>query len=137
MELAANERKRANSIRVSTPDADDQQIWIQSSIAPTFKLKRGFKDDFSFFETDLFVLTNRGGGPATCRLEGLCAPQGAIFIGSNRRANVSLRERETRVFLLKAGEVLTLRSIRAEEPGQKHADGSPVYIRNGLISPRV
>lgn len=127
--------KKANTIRVSIPDGDDQQIWLQSSIAETLRLKRGFTDLFSFFETDLVMLTNRGSGLATCRVEGTACPQGAIFIGSNRRANVSLREGETRVFLLKAGEVLTLRSIRAEEPGMRHADGSPVYIRAGQISP--
>jgi hypothetical protein len=135
MELAPSDRKKANTIRISTPDSDDGQIWLQSTIAGTHRLTRGLKDDFSFFETDLLLVTNRGGGRATCRLEGFSAPQGAIYIGSNRRACFPLREGEARTIIMRPGEVLSVRSIRAEEPGQRHADGSPVLIRQGQISP--
>jgi hypothetical protein len=120
-----NQIKTLNSIRIKLPDITDEQIWIQSTAAQTWRLIRGIEDDFSFSETDLVMLTNRAESEcATCFLEGISCPDGAIYIGSNRRAGLLLRAGERRALVLKPREVLTLRSICAREP----RTGTPIQI---------
>lgn len=126
-----SEKVKLSTVQIEVPDCDDQQIWVQSSIAATHKLTRRLKDQFSFTQTDLLLITNRGGGLATCILESIACAEGGIFIGSNRRAGFPLRPSERRAILMRPGEVLSVRSAYAVEPGQFNADGSPVRIRSG------
>lgn len=131
MQIQSSQKQKLSTIRVATPDSDDGQIWIQSTISATHKLTRGLKDDFSFTATDLLLITNRGGGSATCIVEGFACAESGIFIGSNRRGGLALREGERRKILMRPGEVLSVRSVDAYEPGSKQPDGSHVRIRAG------
>ena len=125
-----------NSVKVSTPDITDGQIVIQSSCGASQPLPRGFSDEFSFSDTDLVIVNNRGGDKATVRLQGMLTPQEAIYVGSTRRGGFLLRGRETRTVPMQAGEVLTLRSAHAVEPNSRtrmRPGGIP--IRSGQITP--
>lgn len=123
---AWNDRAMLSSVRVRVPDGDDGQLWVQSSIAGTHKLPRGTREEFSITRDSLTMISNRGGGIATLVLEGIACAEGALYIGSNRRAGTPLRAGETLKLRLRAGEVLTLRSLYAVEPG-----GTGVTLRPG------
>jgi hypothetical protein len=132
---AGTGRQKLSTIKISVPDAAADSIWIQSSIAQTWKLARGDKDEFSFTDTDLVALSNRGGDKATVHLRAVqCAEEG-IYVSSTRRGGWVFRPKQSRKLLLDPGEVLTFRSIYAREPGMAHADGTPVHIRLGQVNP--
>ena len=116
-----NEKQKLTSIRLKVPDSEDGQVWVQSTISATHKLVRGLKDDFSFSDTDIVLVSNRGGDLATLVLDAVRTAQGAVFIGSNRRAGATLREGDRIAIRLRAGEVLTVRDIQAREKGEGHA----------------
>lgn len=127
-----NEKVSLSSIRVSVPGLDaDEQVWIQSSISATHKLPRNHKDDFSFTDTDIVMISNRGESVALMHLEAIRCAEGGLFIGSNRRGGIGMRPGEILKMKMRPGEVLTVRSVCAREPGQTHADGSAVRIRAG------
>src|ERR1700677_4740992 len=129
--IESSPRQKLSTLKVRVPDIDDEQVWIQSTISATHKLPRGLADEVSFCETDLVLITNRGGHSATCILEAVSCAKEGILIGSNRRGSIALPQGREHTILMRPGEVLTVRSLYAEEPGQRHADGSPVRIRNG------
>lgn len=131
LNLTGNDRKRLSTVKLHVPDIVDGQVWVQSSIADTHKLIRGQRDAFSFTEVDLLVVGNRGEDRCTLTIDGDHCAESGILIGSTRRACMVLRQGERRVILLKAGEVLTIRSLDMCEPHGKHADGSPIRVRPG------
>lgn len=123
---------RLSTIRVTALDMDgDEQVWIQSSVAPTHKLHKNLRDDFSFIDTSLIMIPNVGECPALIRIDAFKCAEGALYIGSNRRAGAILKEGETLKIRMRGRETLTVRSIAAREPGSKDADGNSVMIRPG------
>jgi len=126
-----NNRAVLSSIRVQSPDiASDGQIWVQSSLAETTRMHRGAKEDFSFSRKDLIVIPNRGEDFATLILECIKAGESGLFIGSNRRGGLFIRESHQLKIRMKPGEVLTVRSMDAVEP-EGRQDHGPVMIRPG------
>jgi len=124
--------KRLSTIRVTALDMDgDEQVWIQSDISATHKLHKGLRDDFSFVDTSLLMIPNVGETPARIRIEAFQCAEGGIFIGSNRRAGVTLRQGDVLNAKMRGRETLTVRSIAAREPGSKDGDGNAVMIRPG------
>jgi hypothetical protein len=126
MSKAWNEKANLSSIRLKVLDGRDDQVWVQSSISATHKLPRNDREDFSFSRTDLVVIQNRGEDFCTLSLECVGTAESALFIGSNRRAGVSMRGNQGMKILMKPGEALTARSVDALEPG-----GAGVSIRPG------
>lgn len=111
-----HEKVKLKSLRIHTPDCRDEQVWIQSSCGQTYKMPHGHKDDFSFTNRDILLVSNRGEDFCTVKLEGVKLDSGdAIFIGSNRRAGCYLHDGQRIVYKLKPGEVLTARDINARE----------------------
>lgn len=126
-----NEAMRLSSVLVRVPDADDSQIWLQSSISPTHRLPRGTREEFSFSRDSLSMLSNRGGDLATVVIDCTKCGESGICIGSNRRGACLMREGQRLKLRLRAGEVLTLRSLDAIEPGSKDSEGRAVALRPG------
>lgn len=136
--LEETSRSRLTVIRVRAPDARDEQVWIQSSISQTHKLPRNHRDDFTFSRTDLLMISNRGEDIATLELECFRAGESGICIGSNRRGTILAYEGQGSITLrMKAGEVLTVRSIDALEPRGSYTDGDgnqrSIPIRTGQM----
>lgn len=119
--MIGNQSQAVTSIRLKTPDISDGQVWVQSTISATHKLVRKLIDDFSFTDTDVVLVSNRGGEIATLELQAMKCAQGGLFIGSNRRAGTPLREGEQIRIRMKPGEVLTVRDVFAREKGEGHA----------------
>lgn len=131
-----NEPIKLSTIEIKVADGQDEQVWVQSTISATHKLPRQTKDQFSFGQSDLVILTNRGSDFATCHLHAVACGESGILIGSNRRATVLLRVDTDRTLLMKPGEVLTIRSVDAIEP-RPDAMGRPIAIRSGHITATV
>ena len=104
-----------SSVRVHTYGCNDEQIWVQSSLAPTYRLQRRAKEDFSFTNTDIALVSNRGGDISPVMLECVRAGTVGLFVGSNRRGGFPLREGQSKLIQMKPGEVLTVRDIDARE----------------------
>jgi hypothetical protein len=120
-----------SSVKVSIPDATDNQIAVQSTCGQTHRLPRGFSDEFSFGVTDLVILVNTGGDRATVSLQPMLTPQDALYIGSTRRAGYIARGRQSRTHRMQPGEVITIRSLYAVEPGSR----GRVPIHPGQVTP--
>lgn len=128
-----NEVVKLSTIEITVADGQDEQVWVQSTIAATHKLPRQTKDQFSFGQSDLVILTNRGSDFVTCHLRAIACAESGILIGSNRRGTTVLRTDTDRTLLMKPGEVLTIRSVYAVEP-KPDAMGRPIPIRSGHIT---
>ena len=128
-----NNRAALTSIKVTTPDSDDNQIWLQSSIAPTTKLLRGRNnaETFSFTADSLQQISNRGGELATVIIDCEACGESGIFVGSNRRSGRVMRAGERLTLRLRPDEVLTVRSLDAIEPRSRDSDGNAVRLRPG------
>lgn len=127
-----NERVGLSCIRIHTLDNRDESVWVQSSADRTYRMPRGHKDDFSFTDTDIIVISNRAEEPCTLRLQGVGIKDSGLFIGSNRRAGFYLRDGEhnRRALRMAPGEVLTVRNInmREKQTGVKVRPGQAVII---------
>lgn len=126
-----SEIRKLTSIRVQVMDCADEQVWIQSTISATHKLPRNHKDDFTFGRSDLLIIKNHGEDECTFFMEVVKAAESGVFIGSNRRGGRGLTEGDSLTMLMRAGEVLSVRSYDAVEPVGTHGDGSPIGIRPG------
>jgi hypothetical protein len=127
-----SEKVTLSTIRVTAVDMDgDEQVWLQSSIAATHKLHKRLKDDFSFSDTDIVMIPNRGETAAVITIEAFRCGEGALYIGSNRRAGTVLKQGESLRLKMRGRETLTVRSVEAREPQTTHSDGSHVKIRPG------
>ncbi len=125
------EKVKSSAIRLKVLDGADGQVWLQSSISATHKLPRGEREAFSFYRSDLLIIQNRGEDFVTLFLECVANAESAIFIGSNRRAGVSMRPGQGFKLLMKPGEALTVRSFDAVEPKSTQDGGGPIAIRTG------
>jgi hypothetical protein len=119
-----------SSVKISVPDITDGAVVVQSSVAQSHPLPRGFSDEFSFGESDLVIINNRGGDKATVRLQAILTPQDGLYFGSTRRGGWLERSRETRTVRMQPGEVITIRSLHAIEPHsrtRRSPEGVPIH----------
>jgi hypothetical protein len=125
-----NNRAALTTVKISTPDSDDNQIWLQSSIAATHRLQRRESETFSFTADSLQLITNCGGDIATVLLDCTACAESGLFVGSNRRGGVMMTAGQRLTVKMRAGEVLSLRSLDACEPHSRD-DGGRVRLRPG------
>lgn len=127
-------KRYLSAVKLELPDALEGQVALISSLAATKLLPRGFRDEFVFGQRDLVVLQNRSlSEKATLIIRATLTPQEGIYVGSTRRGGVVLRRTRSHRYkvLIEAGEVVTLRSLYAEEPR------SGVPVRPGFRAPPV
>jgi hypothetical protein len=120
---------RLHNVRLKVPDISDNQVWVQSSLNATHKLVRGLKEDFSFTDTDLVLVSNRGSDLCTLEIIAL-SDAGDLMAASNRRATFPLWKDQRVKVLMKAGEVITLRCVamREKQTGVEVRPGHAVVL---------